>query len=447
MGAARLPGTGTGRLQADGSNVTAFPTRAAADVGGGLAEQQETSRRNRRWTINGDFVALNPNGVARYAREVTLALDALVSEGHPLTRGLTLDLVAPREAQLPLRAIKVRVVPEYSRPRLPQLWVQAQLPRHVPGGLLSFCNLAPVTLRQHIVCIHDLHTRLMPESYGRLFRWAHRLILPILGRRAAHITTVSQLSRQHLATYGIASAQKVTVTYNGCDHAARWDASRSTLAPLNSRPYVLCMGRSQPYKNVELLVRLAPMLDAMGLDLWMAGDAGEDVVSRYATPVPGNLRILGRISDDDFSKALQGALCFLFPSRIEGFGLPAVEAMASGCPVIASTSPCLPEVCGEAALYADPDDLDGWVNAVGSLRNKPVLRDALVDAGLARAGEYTWRGIAEIYLKLMAQVDTAWEFSGEKARPNQSHDCENAISPAKVADVRLRHSVIRDSGS
>ncbi|WP_280819411.1 glycosyltransferase family 4 protein [Pseudaminobacter soli (ex Li et al. 2025)] len=359
--------------------------------------------RRRRWTINGDFVALNTTGVARYAREVTLALDALITEGHPLARDLSLDMVAPRPAQLPLRAIAVRVVPEYSKPRLPQFWVQAQLPRHVPGGLLSFCNLAPVTVKHHIVCIHDLHTRLMPDSYGRLFRWAHRLILPLLGRRAAHLTTVSQLSRQHLVSYGVAPADKITVTYNGSDHAAKWNAGRSNLR--SERRYVLCLGRPQKYKNLELLARLAPLLDSMGLDLWMAGDADETAVSSIVSPVPSNLRLLGRISDDDFKKALEGALCLLFPSRIEGFGLPAVEAMASGCPVVASTAPCLPEVCGQGALYADPDDLGAWADAVGSLRFNPKVRQFFVEAGLKQASRYSWRGIAETYLQLMAEVD------------------------------------------
>jgi glycosyltransferase involved in cell wall biosynthesis len=363
----------------------------------------------RRWTINGDFVALQPTGVARYAREVTLALDALIAEGHPLTRDVELDLVAPGPGRvpLPLRAISMRVVPEFNRPRLPQVWVQAQLPRHVPGGLLSFCNLAPVSVRRQIACIHDLHTRLMPESYGAGFRLVHRIVLPLLGRRAARITTVSELSRRHLVDFGIAPAEKITVTYNGSDHADRWDAGRSALAVPSDTPYALCLGRGQPYKNLELLIRLAPGLEAMGLDLWMAGDVAESEILRHAARMPRNLRLLGRISDDDFKCALSGALCFLFPSRIEGFGLPAVEAMASGCPVVASTSPCLPEVCGEAALYADPDDTGAWRAAVERLRQDAGLRRQQIAAGHARARRFSWRGIAEAYLELMAQVDEA----------------------------------------
>jgi glycosyltransferase involved in cell wall biosynthesis len=364
--------------------------------------------RERRWTLNGDFIGLRPTGVARYASEVTSALDALVAQGHPLARDLRLDVVAPRHPPeaLRLEALPVRVVPEFHRPRLPQLWVQAQLPRHVPGGLVSFCNLAPVSLRRHIACIHDLHTRLMPESYTRGFRLAHRLILPMLGSRAARITTVSELSRRHLIEFGVATARKIVVTYNGSDHALRWDATRSRLSVDPARPYVLCLGRrDQEYKNVGLLLRLAPLLAEMGLDLWMPGDVDEATVRRYEPSKPDNLVLPGRISDDDFKKALVGAVCFLFPSRIEGFGLPAVEAMACGCPVVASTSPCLPEVCGDAALYADPDDLHAWAEIVRLITVNKDLRNRLVQRGRARAANYSWRAIAETYLELMMEVD------------------------------------------
>jgi glycosyltransferase involved in cell wall biosynthesis len=359
----------------------------------------------RRWTLNGDFVCLAPTGVARYAREVTVALDALVARGHVLTRDLDLDVVVPGAGRDPLAlgTLPVRIVPEYARPRLPQAWVQLQLPRHVPGGLVSFCNLAPVWPTRHIACIHDLHTRLIPESYGRGFVFAHRIILPLLGRRAAAITTVSEFSRQHLAEFGVAPSAKVTVTYNGADHARRWNPGRGTLAP-PGRPYVLCLGRTQKYKNLELVLRLAPILDARGLDLWMAGDVER---SRLGEAVPENVRLLGRIDDDDLAQALTEARAFLFPSRIEGFGLPAVEAMASGCPVVASTAPCLPEICGDAALYADPDDAAGWIAAIDRLHTEPETRRAMIAAGLARAERYSWERIAEHYLRLMLEVDIA----------------------------------------
>jgi glycosyltransferase involved in cell wall biosynthesis len=383
---------------------------------------------HRGWTINGDFLALRPTGVARYAREVTLALDALMAEHHPLTHGLQLALVAPRQpvGDLGLRSIPVRVVREYSRPRLPQFWVQAQLPFYVRGGLLSFCNLAPVAVRRQIVCIHDLHTRLMPQSYGRGFRWAHRLILPVLGHRATAITTVSNFSRDHIAGFRVAPSEKIAVTYNGSDHVARWNPARSSI-DLGQRPFVFCLGQSQRYKNAELLLNLAPALDRMGLDLCMAGDLEPAFLDRFVPQRPSNLRLLGRVSDDDLAKALSQALCFLFPSRIEGFGLPAVEAMALGCPLIASTSPCLPEVCDDAALYADPEDAESWVCAIRQLCNEDGLRRRLIEKGRARAKTFSWRAVAEAYLCLMADIDS---IPGPRARGRIRGDEAVSFNPA-----------------
>ena len=130
------------RLEAGESGARIVPFRAAEPgAAPSTAVDEPGAARSpvplfRRWTINGDFLALQPTGVARYAREVTMALDGLVAARHPLTAGLEIDLVAPREGRepLPLKAIPLRILPEFGRPRLPQFWVQAQLPAAVPGG-------------------------------------------------------------------------------------------------------------------------------------------------------------------------------------------------------------------------------------------------------------------------------------------------------------------------
>jgi glycosyltransferase involved in cell wall biosynthesis len=368
----------------------------------GTQKSRDGNARSRRWAINGDFLTLRRNGVARYAREVTRELDVLLDEGHPLARDLYLSLIAPMEPDERLKCIPTTIVKEFKYPRLPQFWVQMQLPFFVQGGLLSFCNLAPVACRRHIACIHDLHTRFMPESYSAPFRLAHRVILPLVGHRAARITTVSGLSKEHLAQFGVAPKNKIVVAYNGSDHAKRWNSARSALTRATTRPFALCFGRPEKYKNTELLVRLAPLLDQIGVDLWVVGDLAPSGFDSQP-----NVHILGRISDDDLAMALSQAACFLFPSRIEGFGLPAVEAMTHGCPVVASTAPCLPEICADAALYADPDDVDSWLAAVTRIRDDASLRRQIVEQGFARAERYSWRAVAERYLSLMAEVDAS----------------------------------------
>jgi glycosyltransferase involved in cell wall biosynthesis len=361
-------------------------------------------RRKRAWTINGDFTALGLGGVGRYGREVTLALDRLVAEGHPLARDLELTLVVPSAPRHPLdlKAIRLEVLAEFCRPRLPQLWVQLQLPRVVKGGLLSFCNLAPIVVRRQIVCIHDLHTRLVPESYSPGFRLVHRMVLPILGRRCRTVTTVSEFTRRHLADHRVAPLHKTVVTYNGHEHALRWSRARAKDhgAP---RPFVICLGRAQAYKNTAMAWRIAGELDTLGIDIHVGGDFDSRPLAQQFGSPP-NLKLLGQLSDEDLGAELSAATCLLFPSRIEGFGIPAVEAMALGCPVVTSSAACLPEVCGDAALYADPDRPDEWVSAVARLHADPTLRESLRARGLERVKRYSWARIAEQYLELMARM-------------------------------------------
>ena len=158
-------------------------------------------------------------------------------------------------------------------------------------------------------------------------------------------------------------------------------------------------------KNPELLMRLAPVLNQIGLDLWVAGDLAASHFEADREGALSNVRFLGRIDDADLAHAFHNAVCFLFPSRIEGFGLPAIEAMTCGCPVVASTSPCIPEICGDGALYADPDDVAAWLSCVKVLTQDSATRQRQKRKGYAQAERYSWRATAERYLSLMAEVD------------------------------------------
>ena len=361
---------------------------------------------SRHWTINGDFLHLRPTGIPRYAREVTMALDSLVADGHALTRGLNLQIIASRQGteQLSLRAIDLKIVPELFKPHVPQFWVQLQLPFMVHGGLVNFCNLGPIVVSKQITCIHDLHPFMVSESFGRMFQWTHRILLPILGRRSCYVTTVSDFARDQIVRFGVAPTEKIIVTYNGHEHAAGWRPERSRI-DLGTRPFVFCLARDLKYKNTELVYRIAELLDTIGIDVYLAGEFDIAACENKYGPPARNIRLFGRVLDDDMAKAFEHALCFLFPSRIEGFGLPAIEAMTWGCPLIVANAGSLPEVCRDAALYAEPDDDLGWVMAIRRMKNEPGLRQSLRDKGYERLREFSWRKIAERYLLLMQACD------------------------------------------
>lgn len=389
----------------------AHPARSPVSRPGGAAfdgdpvgAARRTNATTRRWTLNGDFATLSPTGVARHARETTRALDALIVEGHPLTRGLALDLVAPRETGLDLAAIGERIVPEFDRPRLPQVWVQAQLPRHVRGGLVSFCNLAPALTRRHIACIHDMQTRTCPDSYGAGFRLAHRLVQPALGRRCRAIAAVSRHAMAEIARFGVADPARMRLVGNGADHALAWRPHRAArLAPAGG--YVLALGRRDRHKNMELVVELAWRLVNHALTVVVAGDFGEADLAALGAGFPPNLKLLGRVDDDALARLYVEADCFVFPSRAEGFGLPALEAMTLGCATLAARAGALPEVCGDGAALFEPDDADGFAAEALRLSRDPDRRGAARLRARETAARHTWRATALAYLAAMAEID------------------------------------------
>ena len=332
------------------------------------------------------------------------AIDTLIREGHPLATGLKLELLCPAEAvkASPFTEIPLRLLP--SAPG--HVWEQFILPGYVTGGLLSLCNTGPIAVKKQIVCIHDVNTRIAPESYSSMFRAAYRFIQPALGRRAAQIVTVSRYSQNALAGFGIRSADDTKVIHNGHEHVLRWNADHSALdeaeLPL---PFVLFVGSSAPHKNVAIVYSIADELAARGINILIAGGEDKKVYAREQHRPPPNIRHLGRVDDNHLAFLYRRALCLLFPSRTEGFGLPVLEAMALGCPVISSDAASLPEVCGEAALYAPPDDASAWLTAIRRIINEPTLSRRLASCGVKRSTAFSWRQSAEKYLELMFAVD------------------------------------------
>jgi glycosyltransferase involved in cell wall biosynthesis len=375
---------------------------------------QPVGAMSRHWTINGRFLGQRVTGVQRHGLEVMHCLDELVSEGHPLAHGLTLEVLAPPSVGRPppLRAIGVRTAGRLDG----HLWEQVELPLHARGGILSLCNTSTVMRRKQIVCMHDINFLAFPQSYSARFRMVYRALLPVIGRTAACVATVSHFSADQLVEHGIVRRDKLIVVPNGHEHALRWQKRHSPATASAAGPgTIVIIGSPAPHKNVGMILGLASRLAAAGLRIAVVGRVDTKVFSGATRAAEAsNIDWLGGVSDEAMAALLTTSLCLVFPSFVEGFGLPPLEAMALGCPVVSSDRASMPEICGDAALYAAPDAPEDWYAALVELQRDAQLRMSLVAKGHVNVARYSWRRAAELYLEAMARVD---QFKGTAAQP------------------------------
>ncbi|KKX24480.1 glycosyltransferase [Rhizobium sp. LC145] len=357
-------------------------------------------RVTENWAINGRFLTQSTTGVQRYAANVVKAID------RALTHDTGLPIIAPAEASNPTLA---RIPVIQRGPLQGHAWEQITLPAKWRGPLLNLCNTAPALKADQIVCIHDANIFAAPQSYSRAFRTYYAHLQPILARRSRRIATVSHASARQLARYLPIRLDDITILPNGHEHVLDWNPALATLAPdvvdaihARGRQYVLALGSRAQHKNLELLIRAAKALDGLGIDVVIAG-GGAGIFNADLLEQRSNVHLPGRVSDDDLAHLLQNALCLAFPSFTEGFGLPIIEAMALGCPVVASNCASMPEVCGPAALMASPVEIDQWIAHIKALKQSPTLGGELREQGLEQVRNFSWSHTAAGYLELLEQ--------------------------------------------
>ena len=343
--------------------------------------------------INGRFLTQNMTGVQRFALEITRALTA---QGHA-------DVLAPPSAR-DERGMTIHRVGHLRG----QAWEQLDLPRHATSGvLLNLGNTAPLARRHQVVVIHDAATFAFPESYSWRFRTWYYWLQRALVRRGVCLATVSAFARDSIAHHLDTDPATIAVIGEGAEHILHSPADTGLLARLGLvRRYVLAVGSLAIHKNLAALGATAAMLDARGMELVITGDLNARVfgAAAGAASLAQPARYIGRVDDAGLRALYQGADCFVFPSRHEGFGLPAVEAMACGCPVVAARAGALPEICGDAALLADPLDPTDIASAVARVLDDPACAAKLRAAGATRAAAFTWDAAAHRLAALAASL-------------------------------------------
>ncbi len=339
--------------------------------------------------INGRFLSQRMTGVQRVAREFVAALDRRLVAGH--YPGLRVKLVTQRDADpgMPLRAIVVEQAGHTRGHR----WEQLTLPRHAGGAaLLCLGNSAPILSllgrRPVGVMLHDLAYRLFPGDYSLSYRLLHRTIDAVLLRRARPLVTVSAAERAVIGGFHPPAAPRIVVAANGgwakdMPPQVAWSPLRGAAA------YGLYVGALSGRKNGPGIIQAAIDLARRGVRFKLVGPPPAEAIA-----IPDDVRPLiefcGYVDDATLLRLYAGASLFLFPTFYEASGLPPIEAMTIGCPVVVSDIPVMRERCGEAAIYCDPHDRQSILGAALRLVEQPILAQEMSRVGRIQAARFTW---------------------------------------------------------
>lgn len=339
--------------------------------------------------INGRFLEQPLSGVQRYSREMLQALDQFLVEEEGRRERWCLLTTGNEKDCPPLQRIEKRPLPSGMRGHA---WEQFVLgPAARQGVLLGFGGSGPLLHPRQLVVIHDASVFRHPEFYSARYGLWHRAIGRLLSRRA-RIATVSEFSKHELAEVLKLDAATIPIFHNGSEHLQRVPLRFEILEELklDARNYFVALGNLTPNKNLALAVEaLEQVPDAF---LIVVGSVNERVFGDNLSKRAGDRLIFaGRLDDGRVRGLLGSAAALLFPSLYEGFGIPPLEAMVNGCPVIASDIPPVREVCGDAALYFDPhraEELAAGMRTI--LAEGETVRQERVRRGSERAASFTW---------------------------------------------------------
>ncbi len=356
----------------------------------------------RQLCFNGKFYAAGLNGVHRVADRLIREIDRLLDD-PPAGLGFTkATLYLPERRRWEPQLSNIELV--YERAGHTLYWEQFILPLRARDGLLvNLCNLSPVLHKPKITMIHDAQFLFPDSSYPARLKWGYRLLTPWMARSSERVLTVSEYSRQMLDLCGVSCRDRTDLVHNGADHIEEVAADASIIQRLglSRRAYVVHLASTKAYKNSSVIFDAFRRPELDGLALLIVGPDRAELELKGLAPPPGAI-FAGRVNDAELRALYEDALCLVFPSRTEGFGLPPVEAMSCGCPSVAAPGGAIPEICRDAVAYADVGDDAHWAAAVARYRDDGAYRDQKIVLGRARASDFTWRAAGQHLLATIA---------------------------------------------
>lgn len=296
--------------------------------------------------------------------------------------------------------------PKSTNKYLAHLWTHFVLP--FKKGKILFCpaNIAPLFIprsKKLIVTIHDVSFLTYPQSFSKFFRIYYKFIIPIVIKRADVIITVSRYSQKEIEYYYPSAVKKTRVVYLGVD------TSFYSKKEQNKKDQILYVGSMNARKNFIGVLKAFELLNDKKYKLLMVGNFSSNFMIDEqnqkildASKNNPNIEFIQNTSNEKLVELYQDSKLFLFPSLYEGFGLPVLEAMACGTPVVCSHSSSLPEVGGDAVVYCDPNNIDNIQEKIKLVLENDNLQKNMIEKGLQRAKEFSWNKSAKKHIELFS---------------------------------------------
>lgn len=341
--------------------------------------------------INGRFLTQRLTGVHRFAFEMCKAM---------MRMGADITVIAPQNVldsyKCEFKIVKIGKTSGH-------LWEQIELPlymrkHHKNELLISFSGLGPVFRKNHISTIHDLAFIVNPAWYSRTYTLYYKLMTPILVRNAKKIITVSNYSKKEISRIYPIVSDKIHVIYNALSD--KFKTCETEEVATIDEDYVLAVSSMDPRKNFPRLVDAFMQLENLPYKLYIIGgkpnNFGDMKFSKYRED---KVKFLGYVSDNELVEYYKKASLFVYPSLFEGFGIPPLEAMSQGTPVLLSDIEVLREVCGDVAFYCNPYDINDIAEKIEYiLSNKSEVIDKRKGYS-ALLSKYSWDESAEKLLE------------------------------------------------
>lgn len=350
--------------------------------------------------VNGRFLSHKQTGVERYAYAMCHMLTALGADIH---------IICPKKAEIDASYdVSSFHIIRYGRGRS-HVWEQLVLPFFFVGKrnyiLLSFTGLGSIFVPSKVMTIHDVSFLVEPSWFSKAYYFYYKVMTPLAARTSKQIITVSKASKQEICRfYPFIQADRVSVIYSAANPQTFSKQEADVQTDSSAAPYILSVSSIDPRKNFQRLLEAAQGQN----DITVKIVGGKNKVFQAAGlsgKQASRVEFLGRVSDEELCELYNHATAFIFPSLYEGFGLPPIEAMSLGCPVLASDIPVIHEVCGDAAIYFNPTDTDDIRRALRKALFMPKEeREKMVNRGYENAKRFNWNKSAKRLLEVLEQL-------------------------------------------